>query len=1275
MNNDLPAGTNVGAMSFFDQYVIGGNALTLTGDLSTGGDITGLGLTANADMKLGGPVRISVDGSSLQPYVRFTGDLNLNGQTLSVTGNATYIHGTLSGTGSIIDGALQIAGGGSFSGTIQASLSNFSGSLPNAAVTATSNLDAVGTMGDLTVLSTLTIAGSLSGVLHTKSVVLNRLSIDVFPPASSDQLQAIGTVNLSGTLQVQIQSGTPAPGQSYKIIDNDGADPVNGTFAGLPEGAFLTVNGYSFQISYAGGDGNDVVLTVASPNRQWTGAISANWSDPANWSPQGVPSPGQVLDFPKGALNRTMNNDLPAGNSVGAMSFFDQYILSGNALTLTGNLSTSGDAFGLGLTLNSDVKLGGPVQISVGGSSSYIRFTGDLNLNGQTLSVTGYPTYIHGTLSGTGSIIDGALQIAGGGSFSGTIQASLGNFSGSLPNAAVTATSNLDAVGTMGDLTVLSTLTIAGSSAGVLHTKSVVLNRLGIDVFPPASSDQLQATGTVTLQGTLQVQIQSGTPAAGQSYKIIDNDGTDPVNGTFAGLPEGAFLTVNGYSFQISYAGGDGNDVVLTAALPNKQWTGAASANWSNPTNWSPQGVPSPGEALDFPKGALNRTMNNDLPAGTSVGAMRFFDMYILSGDALTLTGDLSTSGDAFGLGLTANADVKLGGPVRISVGGSSSYVRFTGDLNLNGQTLSVTGYPTYIHGTLSGTGSIIDGALQIAGGGSFSGTIQASLSNFSGSLPNAAVTATSNLDAVGTMGDLAVQSFLTIAGSSAGVLHTKSVRLNRLGIDVFAPASSDHLQAIGTVNLSGTLQVQIQSGTPASGQSYKIIDNNGTDPINGTFTGLPEGVMVVVNGYSFQISYVGGDGNDVVLRVVEATATALSQASTESVFGQPVTFTALVTSLAGTPTGTVFFTADGVSAGTAPVLNGMATVAATTLRTGTNNIVAAFHGTGVFGDSTSNFVSHVVTRGQTVVTVVSNPQNSPYGTTIRLTASVSAVPPAAGGPAGSVTFLADGVALGTAQLSNGTATLDTSSLHAGVRSITATYGGDTNFEGNTSSAIQQNVGKAQTEVDARSRPALAGESPIVSVFVNTIPGSALVPTGVVTITEGNAILGTQLLSGGVANFTLSPFTAGDHELVVRYEGEADFEASSETIVQSVVAPGLSIHGTRVTEGNLGVTTVSLVVSLSAPSSQKVSVSFATVAGSATEGEDYEKAGGVIEFEPGQTAHSIELHIMGDTFPEPDETFSVVFSNPVNTTISTPAAVIVIANDDRVPVRRRPSGH
>lgn len=79
-----------------------------------------------------------------------------------------------------------------------------------------------------------------------------------------------GTVNLSGSFATSVN----IPGTVFRIIDNDGADPVVGTFLNLPEGAI--VPGASLpiplKISYHGGDGNDVVLFSASQTALATGA-------------------------------------------------------------------------------------------------------------------------------------------------------------------------------------------------------------------------------------------------------------------------------------------------------------------------------------------------------------------------------------------------------------------------------------------------------------------------------------------------------------------------------------------------------------------------------------------------------------------------------------------------------------------------------------------------------------------------------------------------------------------------------------------------------------------------------------------------------------------------------------------------------------------------------------------------------------------------------------------------------------------------------------------
>ena len=59
--------------------------------------------------------------------------------------------------------------------------------------------------------------------------------------------------------------------------------------------------------------------------------------------------------------------------------------------------------------------------------------------------------------------------------------------------------------------------------------------------------------------------LEGGVIKKGDTFTIIDNKTIYPMSGTFKDLSEGAEITVGGATFKISYVGGDGNDVVLTA--------------------------------------------------------------------------------------------------------------------------------------------------------------------------------------------------------------------------------------------------------------------------------------------------------------------------------------------------------------------------------------------------------------------------------------------------------------------------------------------------------------------------------------------------------------------------------------------------------------------------------------------------------------------------------------------------------------------------------------
>jgi hypothetical protein len=100
-------------------------------------------------------------------------------------------------------------------------------------------------------------------------------------------------------------------------------------------------------------------------------------------------------------------------------------------------------------------------------------------------------------------------------------------------------------------------------------------------------------------------------------------------------------------------------------------------------------------------------------------------------------------------------------------------------------------------------------------------------------------------------------------------------------------------------------------------------------------------------------------------------------------------------------------------------------------------------------------YINGTLTIGManTNVIVTSSANPSYYRQVVTFTASLMS-----GMPSGAVTFYNDGVMMGTSALVNGVATLVTGTLPVGTHPITATYGGDTNYNGSTSEVYTQTV-------------------------------------------------------------------------------------------------------------------------------------------------------------------------------------------------------------------------
>ncbi|HEX6087685.1 MAG TPA: Ig-like domain repeat protein [Thermoanaerobaculia bacterium] len=1259
MNNDLPAGTSVGPMDFRTSYTLNGNPLTLTGNL-TFDQSTYSYFDCNVDLELGANVTFGAAITS-----DYHGDVDVNGHVLTIDSYNTTLHGALDGIGNIhvLGSGVTIAGSGSFNGIVYGT-ANLLGVLPDASFHGI--FSGIGTSGSVT-------AGALYigdkapccgdshtiGLMQTETLYLyGPLYADLVPGGVSDRVRVTGGVVIDDhALHLTVTSGSLTGGETFTLIDNDGSDLALGSFAGLPEGAEIALPGGVVEISYAGGDGNDVVLTTVRASRSWTGANSELWSDPGNWSPAGVPGTGDGLSFPAGAARTTMTNDL-AGAVVGPMDFRTSYTLNGNPLTLTGDLTFANIAT---FTCNVDLELGANVTLGAANTSTY---NGAIDVNGHTLRINSYNTTIAGPIEGSGAIVENhyGLNITSTGTFSGTISGNI-NIVGALPNASLTGSLSgkgaIGAVTTTGPLIPGNTPPCCGDthSLSTLQTQSISIGGAAyFDLAPGGVSDLVDVTGSVTIGASASLHLTvGGGSVAGHSITIIDNDGTDPVSGTFAGLPEGASIAVPGGLLVLSYAGGDGNDVVLTAAGASKAWTGAKSNLWSDPGNWAPASVPAAGEPLIFTHSSMNRVMTNDLPPGFAVGPMEFEAPSTLNGNALTLTGDLLFG--AFSWPFVVNLDLVLGGDVFLG----ASLGQYNGTIDVGSHTLGLNAYNTEFHGPILGTGMIdlLNTGMTIAGSGPFSGTIRGNV-DITGSLPNATIAGP--LSGNGTVGAATVDGALIIGANptccgdahAIDTLRTKSFSINgRFHADLAGGGSSDLLQVTGTVTLGAVeLRLSVRSGSPLAGETFTIIDNDGTDAVSGTFAGQPEHSIVDLAPWKFRITYAGGDGNDVVLTAIEPTEIETEQNASSTQFGQGATFSVRVVAREGVPNGSVTFTDNGAELQTVALVDGAASLNAT-LEPGVHALAAVYDGAPLFAPSAAS-MTHEVLRGKSTASVTAPATPLVYGDPISLSVAVRPVAPAFGTPTGSVSV----AGLGSAALTNGYAAFAPVVLDAGTYALAASYAGDSRFDGSSSNAASITVLKAPTVTAA----VVSGNMLTIHVAAAERPSPGV--TGTVTVSENGSVITQQAVAGGSIVLDLSALPTGEHRLDVAFLGSNNFEPSSTTLDFAAGPPQLSVRDAVAIEGNGGHTDVTLFVVLSSASMDTILVGYETEDGSATSGTDYTGATGTLTFAPGETVKTVALRIAGDATAEDDETFAVRLASPVNATLGRSRANVQIVNDD-----------
>ena len=275
-------------------------------------------------------------------------------------------------------------------------------------------------------------------------------------------------------------------------------------------------------------------------------------------------------------------------------------------------------------------------------------------------------------------------------------------------------------------------------------------------------------------------------------------------------------------------------------------------------------------------------------------------------------------------------------------------------------------------------------------------------------------------------------------------------------------------------------------------------------------------------------------------------TTTSLTSSLTPSFVGQPITFTATITSTPTVPDGTpVTFTANGTLIGTGATTSGVASVTTSTLKTGTHPIKATYGGSAIFNASSAS-VSQVINKYSTTTTIVSSLNQSSYGQPITWTATVKSSGPVV--PSGIVKF----GTLGSAKLIGGIATLTKSSLPVGTYAITAQYLGDLSSMPSSSAELDQVVNPAATTITITSsrNPSRQGQSVTFRARLTSFTGAH--PIGSVTFTAGKTVLGTVTLVSTAATISTSSLPIGTALVQATYNGDSQFQGSSVSLNQTV---------------------------------------------------------------------------------------------------------------------------
>ena len=580
---------------------------------------------------------------------------------------------------------------------------------------------------------------------------------------------------------------------------------------------------------------------------------------------------------------------------------------------------------------------------------------------------------------------------------------------------------------------------------------------------------------------------------------------------------------------------------------------------------------------------------------GTPTGTVIFYDDS--KGAALALSpSTLSSSGTA-----------SLNTEGNFVLGGNQLVVIYSGDNTYAPLTMQT---PVNINMQLSTTSlAVVPSNYSPASGDTITVTVTCTAgSPPEGSVPPAG-TVTLNLDGLPTSAaQLSTSGSITSATFSllipvSSTLHTHALQAVYAGDAINYSGSTSPSVTINVSQSATTSVVVPATTTPYVGSSLALsatvsASATGAQAPTGSFAftldGTTQGTATLVPGapstatlaitvptagaHTVGGSYGGDSFNaastaaSVAITVSkDPTSLTVSPVTTSPAPGASLQVTVTLTptfSTSTAPTGSVILSLDGSTQGSVSLVSGTtATFTITAPTTGTHFLQATYGGDANYSSSTSSNVYFTVAKVPTTVVITPATVTPTSGSSLTVTAAVTASSQGTSQPSGTVTFTLDGTSVGTGNLTPGspsTASITISTLTPGTHILVGTYSGDTYYSSSVSASVSITVGKNSTTLvlSPATLTPTAGTSLVVTAAITAATSSSTQPTGTVSFTMDGVSQGTATVVSGspaTASITIASISAGTHTLVGTYSGDTNYTSSTSSAVTVIASKGSTV--------------------------------------------------------------------------------------------------------------------